>query len=330
MVLNYIGSKKSLAQRLVAEIVKNWQDLNTWDLCDAFAGTGAIAVGIAPHVNSIIVNDWEPFTQHLLNAQFNPPKNTLSLVDNLNKAPPTTGAVTLTYSEAAGRLFFTTLNAQRIDGIREALRSQSYTDQERSYLIGSLVSSADSIANVASVYGAFLKDFKTSAQNLLQLKLIAPATKTATVLKMDAQLLCVDPTFIKSQTLLYLDPPYNQRQYGANYFPLNAIADIYADTLNVSGITGLPQEGYKKSGFCSKKTAHQNLTDIVKNTPAKRIALSYNNEGILSHDAIVDIFVTNNWIYKKVQIPYKRFASQKDLEPDTLEYLFLAEKIATA
>jgi len=183
---------------------------------------------------------------------------------------------------------------------------------------------------VASVYGAFLKDFKTSAQNLLQLKLIAPATKTATVLKMDAQLLCVDPTFIKSQTLLYLDPPYNQRQYGANYFPLNAIADIYADTLNVSGITGLPQEGYKKSGFCSKKTAHQNLTDIVKNTPAKRIALSYNNEGILSHDAIVDIFVTNNWIYKKVQIPYKRFASQKDLEPDTLEYLFLAEKIATA
>jgi adenine-specific DNA-methyltransferase len=327
MVLNYIGSKKTLAQRLVGEIVKNWPDLKTWDLCDAFAGTGAISVAIAEHVNSITVNDWEPFTQHLLNAQFNPPKNPLALVDNLNKAEPTTGAITLTYSEAAGRLFFTTLNAQRIDGIREALRDQIYTEEERSYLIGSLVSSADSIANVASVYGAFLKDFKNSAQNLLNLKIIVPAPKKAVVLKMDAQLLCVDPAHVKSNTLLYLDPPYNQRQYGANYFPLNAIADIYADSLNVTGITGLPQDGYRKSGFCSKKTAHQDLTDIVKNTPANRIALSYNNEGILSHDAIVDIFVSNNWNYKKAQIPYKRFASQKDLEPDTLEYLFLAEKI---
>jgi len=326
MVLNYIGSKKSLAQRLVAEINKNWPDLKTWNLCDAFAGTGAIATAMAQHVNTIVVNDWEPFTQPLLNAQFNPPKNVLALVDNLNKAEPTTGAITLTYSEAAGRLFFTTLNAQRIDGIREALRDTTYTKEERDYLIGSLVSSADSIANVASVYGAFLKDFKLSAQNLLNLKIVAPATKTATVLKMDAQQLCIDPNYITANTLLYLDPPYNQRQYGANYFPLNAIADIYADTLNVTGITGLPQDGYNKSGFCSKKTAHHDLSHIVKNTPANRIALSYNNEGILSHDAIVDIFVSNNWNYKKAQIPYKRFASQKDLEPDTLEYLFLAER----
>ena len=108
-------------------------------------------------------------------------------------------------------------------------------------------------------------------QNLLQLKVVPPAVKTATVKKMDAQLLCVDPTQITPNTLLYLDPPYNQRQYGANYFPLNAIADIYDETLNVTGVTGLPQEGYKKSGWkCPKpetKKPEVKITqssDIVK------------------------------------------------------------------
>ena len=327
MVLNYIGSKKTLAPRLVVEIVKVWQDLEAWDFCDIFAGTGAVAVAIASHVNSIIVNDWEPFTQSILKAQFVPPPNTLALVTALNLVPPTTGAITLTYSEAAGRLFFTTLNAQRIDGIREALRSNQYTEEERNYLTGVLVSSADSVANVASVYGAYLKNFKSSAENLLNLKVIAPAVKRGTVTNMDAQLLAVDPNYIKPNTLLYLDPPYNQRQYGANYFPLNAIADIYADTLDVTGITGIPILGYKKSGFCSKKTAWHNLTDIVKKTPALRIVLSYNNEGILSHDEIVDIFTKNNWTYRRIQIPYKRFASQKDLDPDTVEYLFIANRL---
>ena len=248
MVLNYIGSKKTLAPRLVEELVKAWSNLENWEFCDAFSGTGAVAVAIASHVSAITVNDWEPFLQTILQAQFNPPQNVLSLIDTLNQTPPTTGAITLTYSEAAGRLYFTTLNAQRIDGIREALRSEQYTEQERNYLIGTLVSAADSVANVAAVYGAYLKDFKNSAQNLLNLRVMPPADKTA----------------------------------------------------------------------------NQNLSDIVKNTPARRLVLSYNNEGILTHNEIASIFTINNWTFDRVQIPYKRFASQKDLDTDTVEYLFLA------
>jgi adenine-specific DNA-methyltransferase len=326
MVLNYIGSKKALSSRLVEQITKHWVDLSGWNLCDIFAGTGAVSVALAPHVKSIVVNDWETFSTYILKAQFHSPPNTLQLINDLNQATPTTGTITMTYSEASGRLFFSTLNAQRIDGIREALRSDKYTNQERDYLIGALISAADSIANVASVYGAFLKDYKPSATNLLNLRLIPPASKNATVLQMDSQQLFNNPDYITPETLLYVDPPYNQRQYGANYFPLNAIADIYSNDLEVKGITGIPATGYKKSTFCSTKTAVQSLTDIVKGTIARRIALSYNDEGILSHDKIGSIFIENGWSFKRIQIPYKRFSSQKDLEPDTMEYLFLAER----
>jgi len=326
MVLNFIGSKKTLAPRLVEQIKQVWQDISGWNFADAFAGTGAVSVAMCPHVKSVTVNDWENFLNYILKAQFDPPLNTLHLVDQLNAAPPSTGLITSTYSEVAGRLFFTVLNAQRIDGIRIALRNNIYTNQERNYLIGTLISAADSVANVASVYGAYLKDFKPSSQNLLNLRVIPPAVKRGKILQMDAQVFAVSHEHITQDTILYLDPPYNKRQYGANYFPLNAIADIHANELDVKGITGIPVAGYKKSGFSSTKTANADLEYIVQNTPARRIVLSYNNEGILSHTEIVAIFQKHGWTNQRIQIPYKRFASQKDLEPDTIEYLFLAEK----
>jgi adenine-specific DNA-methyltransferase len=182
------------------------------------------------------------------------------------------------------------------------------------------------VANVASIYGAYLKEFKTTATNLLHLHVIPPSKRKAEVVQLDTQVLALDSTRITPDTILYLDPPYNQRQYGANYFPLNAVADINTDHLNVNGITGIPADGYKKSAWCSKRTVSQSLKTILEGTPARRLALSYNQEGLLTHTEIAALFVAADWRYKRVEIPYKRFASQKDLEQTTVEYLFLAER----
>jgi adenine-specific DNA-methyltransferase len=133
--------------------------------------------------------------------------------------------------------------------------------------------------------------------------------------------------YVTENTLLYLDPPYNHRQYGANYFPLNAIADIYSDNFDVVGVSGLPSQGYKKSKWSSKKKVIETLTDIVKNTHARRIALSYNIEGLLTHEKILSIFNENGWNIRRIEIPYKRFVSKRDTEPNTVEFLFLAKKI---
>lgn len=326
MVLNYIGSKRTLAPRLVEEFKKQWPDLSGYCFCDAFAGTGALAVAIAPHVKAVMVNDWEAFSVAVLEAQFNPPPtNTANLINTINAITPKTGLITRTYSELGGRLYFTTLNAQKIDGIREALRSPTYSHAERNYLRGALVSAADSVANVASIYGAYLKDFKNTATNPLTLHQIPSAHKNATVCQQDAQTLCLN--IPEPNTLLYLDPPYNQRQYGANYFPLNAIVDISANELDVAGITGIPIAGYKKSAWCSSKTAATALKTILEGTQARHLALSYNQEGILSHATITKLFTETGWTNRRIEIPYKRFASQKDLEPNTVEFLFVASRI---
>ena len=63
-----------------------------------------------------------------------------------------------------------------------------------------------------------------------------------------------------SGDILYLDPPYNHREYGANYHLLNTIA-LYDDFIP-KGKTGLRE--YKKSAWCKKNSAQSALDDLLK------------------------------------------------------------------
>jgi adenine-specific DNA-methyltransferase len=67
------------------------------------------------------------------------------------------------------------------------------------------------VANTASVYGAFLKKLKKSAQNIMNLKPVELFINDHEhdIFNQDIN------TLIKntSHDVVYLDPPYNHRQY---------------------------------------------------------------------------------------------------------------------
>jgi adenine-specific DNA-methyltransferase len=63
--------------------------------------------------------------------------------------------------------------------------------------------------------------------------------------------------------ILYLDPPYNKRQYAPNYHILETIAKY--DNPVIKGITGMRDYSEQKSLFCNKDTALQSL-DKIANT----------------------------------------------------------------
>ena len=77
-----------------------------------------------------------------------------------------------------------------------------------------LLEALDNVANTTSVYGAFLKEFKASARRPLELLPLdlTDAAPHCVVHNLDANQLIEE---IECD-VLYLDPPYNQRQYGAN------------------------------------------------------------------------------------------------------------------
>ena len=129
-----------------------------------------------------------------------------------------------------------------------------------------------------------------------------------------------------SGDILYLDPPYNHREYGANYHILNTIAEY--NPFDPQGISGLPQ--YNKSDYCKKKSAAKSLRDLIHNADFKWIFLSYNNEGIIGLEEIQDI-MSEYGDYEMETMNYSRFKSDKEenrvYKADaTTEYLHILRK----
>ncbi len=109
--------------------------------------------------------------------------------------------------------------------------------------------------------------------------------------------------------VLYLDPPYNARQYCSNYHVLETIARN--DKPELKGKTGLREAGEQKSKYCSKKTLENEFEDLISNAQFKYIFLSYNNEGLMSVDKIKEI-MSKYGEYRCYTKSYKRFKADKE------------------
>ena len=105
-----------------------------------------------------------------------------------------------------------------------------------------------------------------------------------------------------------MDPPYNARQYATNYHILETISKY--DNPTISGKTGLREYQQQKSNFCSKPKVKNEFKKIVKNTTAKYILLSYNNEGLMSIKDVQEILSLRGKP-KTYILKYKRFKADK-------------------
>lgn len=313
--MNYIGSKHRLSAFIQTNIQNTVGDTQATIFADIFAGTGIVARLFKGKTKQIIANDIEPYSNALLQNYIG---NHIvlgrqdELLYELNQAPMQEGLIFQNYCIGGGtqRQYFSDENGKRIDGMRQSIgdwQNKQYINQAEYYfLLASLIESADKIANTASVYGAFLKQLKPSAQKELNL---LPAQFELT--QASHQIFSEDSnTLIKKITgdILYLDPPYNARQYGANYHLLNTIA-LY-DAINPQGKTGL-RENYYKSDYCKKNKVLPALYQLIHDAQFKYIFLSYNNEGLLSHEQIRNIF-TEFGSYTVFTQNYARFKADKD------------------
>ena len=332
--LNYIGSKVRLLPFLEESINQLiTEPLEECSFCDLFAGTGAVGKYFKPKVKNVIANDLEYYS-YVLNRNYvqnNSQFDFASWIQKLNDLDGVQGFVYKNYCKDGHgeRNYFSSSNALKIDACRIQIQDwkteKSISEDMYFFLLASLLESADKVANTASVYGAYLKHIKKSAQATL---VIAPANFEATtgehqVFQEDANVLV---NKIEGD-ILYLDPPYNARQYGANYHLLNTIASY--QHFVPKGVTGLPE--YNKSTFCSKATVLQSFTDIIAKAKFKYVFLSYNNEGLMKHEEITEVLSTYGKVELKTQ-GYQRFKADKTENrnhkaSETQEYLFCLTKM---
>ena len=337
--MNYIGSKHSLLDFLESGVkIITGDKCRTF--CDLFAGTGAVGRHFKELGFSIIANDWQ-YYGFVLNKHYienhspleflnldevsEPTMN--SVCEYLSSLLPQFGFIYRNYASDSGRLYFTDENAAKCDAIRSKIEEwrtkNKITDGEYYFLITTLLEQIDRHANTASVYGAFLKKLKTSAQkvfNMVPAKLLVN-NQNHKVYNKDANELIREI----EMDILYLDPPYNERQYAGNYHLLETIARY--DSPEIYGKTGMRDCSKQKSDYCRRANVKTAFADLIKNAKAKYIFLSYNNEGLLSMDDIRGIMSSRGG-YGYFIKEYNRFKadSGRDYSADkTTEYLHWVE-----
>lgn len=349
--MNYIGSKLSLL-KFLEDSINKVVDKNCNIFCDLFAGTGVVGKYFKKKGYKIIANDIQYYSYVLnrhyignhkelnftrlikeipelkeieLKSRKNFICNYLSNIKGIEGFIYNNYCVGGTKKNNFERQYFSDENGMRCDAIRQRIEKwktkKSVSDNEYYFLIASLLESIDKYANTASVYGAFLKKLKKTAQNSLVLKPAQLITNDQ-----NHQVFNEDINKVSEKVcgdILYLDPPYNHRQYATNYHLLETIAKY--DNPKIYGKTGLREYQKQKSFYCSKSNVRKSFQDLILKAKVKYIFLSYNNEGLMTLNDIREIMSLRGK-YGYFTKEYNRFKADKSENRDykamkTVEYL---------
>ena len=338
--MRFIGCKENLLDYI--EFFVKERDIKGEVFCDLFAGTASVGKRFKSLGYKIICTDILYFSYvlqkvyieqsrypkfHRLTSDLGiKPLRTRSLFENgdlnarsviryLDEVPDREGFVYKNYSPEGTngqryvRRYFTAENARRIDAIREEIeewrRADLINEEEYFYLICSLIEAVPFVSNISGTYGAFLKDWDKRAFKRLTLTapLIIESKVSHRVFNEDGVGLL---DRLGTIDILYLDPPYNERQYAPNYHILETIARW--DNPKIRGLTGLREYADQKSAFCNVGTALGAMEAIVRKKNFRHLILSYNSEGIMPAEQIVAI-LSKYGTTEILEQDYQRFKS---------------------
>jgi adenine-specific DNA-methyltransferase len=351
--MNYIGSKQSLLPFL-EKTFRQIADGSEKTFCDLFAGTGAVGRHFKRLGLRVIANDIQYYAYALNKAylEINYPPDFSGLrqkyaaeirqyralysepwqqvLSFINDLPGVTGFITQHYSPVGRRQYYTEQNAQKADAIRQTIerwrREKIISEDEYFYILCSLLEAIDQVANTASVYGAFLKKFKRTALRPLSLR---PLPLHNHVINCQAFQRDANELIHEIQCdVLYLDPPYNHRQYGANYHVLETIAAY--DNPKLTGVTGMRE--YAKSDYCRRSSAQQAMENLIRSAKAKHILVSYNDEGVMNLKEIHQMLSLRG-NPRTFEIEYNRFKADNGREykrDATIEYVHYVRAVKAA
>lgn len=317
-IMDYIGSKEKL-NKWIFSIILN--DVNPTGLTfmDACAGSGSVSKYAAKYnFSKIISNDIMEFPSHIVRGAISLPNSKLeeciNSINKMNALPGKEGFFYKNYSEQSGRLYFSNDNAKKIDACRIFIEERVNNPYIKSYLLYCLLEAFSSVSNTTGVQAAFLKKLKERAQKNIVIQPQTSLYKYGLVKTFNKDILSLltNKEFRDGykEDILYIDPPYNERQYAPNYHLYETL--VKYDNPEIYGKTGLRNWKQEKSNFCSKKTCLSFTKEVIENTRAKYVYISYNSDGILSPNDIldtfhnrVDIFSLNQKRYKSDNNPHK-------------------------
>lgn len=335
--MRYIGGKSQMT-KYIMEVIQQYTH-NVETITDIFSGSGVVARTLKAAGYGTIANDLLYFSYALNkgilcnNETTSHIRDLLSYLNNLptDKADPCNPVNFIAFNYAPNphtqRMYLQQQNALKIDVIRQEIEriKGDLTENEYFYLLASLVSAVPYVSNITGTYAAYLKywDARTFKTLTLQELPLVILSQQCEVYNEDA-LELIQHT---QADIVYLDPPYNTREYLPNYHLLETIARY--DYPEIKGVTGMRATNQTKSDFCKKAKVYGAFKNILTNAQCKYILLSYNNEGLLPTEEIVllmqDCGVKES--FRLFEYDYRRYKSKIPNNAEGLkEQLYFIQK----
>lgn len=349
--MRYYGCKNRLLDFLEMGVAKTGINHGS-SFCDLFSGTTTVARYFKEKGYTVIANDILEFSYALARAYIKnneyplfkglkgkiegingSVENISKVIEYLNNISLIEGFIyknycpTGTRNSQYQRQYFSDENGKKIDAIRTKIQEweeKEIINKDEFYiLLASLLEAMPFVANISGNYAAFLKSWDPRALKPLRLKVpvIPLSNRKNKVFKADANELVRKI----SCDILYMDPPYNERQYAANYFLLELIAEGWFNGYRpeIYGKTGMRPYESQKSAYCKKDRVKDIFMDLIRNADTKFMLLSYNDEGLLKEEEILNILSTRG----NVKILEKNHRRYRSINQDDTDRRIVTEKL---
>lgn len=317
--MRYIGNKTKLL-RFIGSVLRE-RGIRAGRAVDPFCGTASVARELKRLGFQVVAADLMEYAHVLAKAYVEAthlPASVPRLIETLNDLAPLPGFITQHFS-APARMYFTNTNAARIDAIRAQIHGWTSAGEisaaEAYLLLAALIEASDRVANTTGVYAAYVKSWQPNARRALELRVPQVVDGNGChAYRTDAVQLMAR---LEDFDLLYLDPPYNARQY-AGYYHIPELLAVgwFEEPPLLRGKTGLLPDRDKRSDWSRRAKCEAALEQLVANARCKHIVMSYNAEGILSEAAIERIFKEygRRDTYQRYVRSYRRYRSDSDGE----------------
>ncbi len=324
--MRYIGNKTRLLPFILRTLKKGGIPIGS--VHDAFAGTASVsralkAQGWRVHSSDLLVSSYVFQRAYVVADRADPLLG--EMAGELAALPPRESFISRHFSpaggsESGGRMYFTPANAGRIDAAREELerwRKAGRVGEDSYYLLlAAIIEGADRVANTAGVYASYMKRWQPNARRAFAVAPEVPVkgAQTARAHLMDA---IEAAKSIGEVDLLYIDPPYNSRQYVAYYHIPEILARGWSESVPaIRGKVGLLAGEEGRSQWSHGRRVQKLFSALLSATTATHALVSFNSEGHLPPEVLLSLLTRASADGKVSHFSqkYRRYRADSDRE----------------
>lgn len=325
----YLGNKYKLLD-LIRQIVDN-NCGNVKTFVDIFAGTGAVASAFVDKkiiTNDILYSNYICHVAWFSGQSYSEEKISRLLVEYNSLLDLPDNYMSVNFADT----YFSEDDCKKIGYIREDIErlysSNIINEREKALLVTSLLYAMDKIANTVGHYDAYRKGVEFDRH--LELRMPIPPKKLKKANRFYNQDANQLASQLKKVDVVFMDPPYNSRQYSDSYHLLENVARW--EKPDVIGVARKMDRKHLKSDYCTRK-AEDAFADLVSKVKARYIILTYNNmaekgndrsNAKLSDEAIFRILRSRGKV-TVFSCNHKAFTTGKSDRDNNEERIFLCE-----